>query len=180
MAKKLFIQQVKPFVELEVKVEGQGSILVGFKAHSIKGRELIAEKWAKFLEDNKENYEALIQNQDKSFFDVLEPQEKLEIMQKALSYVAAQAAFSLERLKEDVLYLKNVNVTFYDEEEILSSFVLEDTRKAIAIEGSWSTPEEALKVLLDEFLDTEEWYEPLLEVHKTSLNTSFKAEQAKN
>ena len=180
MGTKLYIQQVKPVVELEVKVEGQDPILVGFKAHSIKDKEVLAKVWAEFMEVNKEAYTALVKVQDMEALSGLSQEEQSNITVSAFEFIAKQEELTLETLIEDILYIKNVSVTTYVDYEVLTSFKLPDTRKAEVIEGLWATPEEAQQVLLESFLDNKEWQTALLEAHKSSLDSSYKAEQRKN
>jgi hypothetical protein len=181
MAKRLYIQQVKPFIELAVKPIGseQEEVIFGFKTYSLKAREELGKLWSAFLTENSEQYAALNKTQEVGFIE-LPDDERTSIMEKAFEFMAAQEKFNLASLANDVLYIKNATVTVYNEEDVLVSNKIADTRKAEPLVDFWTTPEEALQVILDSFLDDKGWKEAILAKHQEALTTDYSVERSKN
>lgn len=181
MKKKLYIQNTKPFIELMVKPEGseQEAVTFGFKVYGLKDREKLSEELTEFLENFSEEVAALAATQTETFND-LSDVEKENTINKALSFMAEQDKFNLAKAIDSILYIKGATVTVYDAENVLTSSKIEDTRTAQPLEDFWTTPEEALQVILESFLDDKGWKDAILLKHQEALAADYSVERSKN
>lgn len=179
--KRLYIQQTKPFIELEVKPEGssQEAVTFGFKLFGLKEREELSKELTEFIENNSDGVAALSATQQESFATLADV-EKENIITKALAFMGEQEEFNLAKARDAILYIKGATITVYDAENVLTSTKVEDTRKAEPLADFWETPEEALQVILDSFLDDKGWKEAILAKHQESLSTDYSVERSKN
>jgi len=180
--KRLYIQQTKPFVELEVKPEGssQEAVTFGFKLFGLKDREELSKELTEFIENNSEGVQALSATQQESFA-ALSDVEKENIIAKALAFMGEQEEFNLVKARDAILYIKGTSISDYDKDNNpIFTKVIEDTRTVTPLPEYWETPEEALQIILDSFFDNKGWKEAILAKHQESLSTDYSVERSKN
>ena len=182
MAKKLYIQASKPFIEVKLKPSdsSEKDVTFGLRLYGLKEKADIDKKFAGFIEDNEKYVAALAKMQDEELLATIPAEERATLMQDALNYVKLYEDYRINRLKEDILYVKDATISIFDEENMVTSLVIKDTRKVDPLADFWETSSEALTVILDSFLDNKQWKDTLLNKHEEVLSTDFKGEQVKN
>lgn len=107
-------------------------------------------------------------------YNLSELQSKFEVL-GSMDEQALEA-----HLRKEILYIKNASLTEYDEDtfEVIQEISIADTRKAIPLEGFWTTKEECLVVLLDTFLDSSLWKSSFYDSYNQSLTADLSLEEA--
>lgn len=182
MAKKLYIQTVKPVVEVSVVPEGtkEAEVIFGFKVHGSKATKAIAEQYEDLIvEYRKLALEAAVM--EKLSEDEQDPVAVAALNERLIAEIEKLNASSLQRAKEDISYVKKAVVKDFDEYgEVILDVVVEDSRKVEPLEGYWDTPAECLEQVVSAFLDNKVWEEAILKAHQVHMSGSSKEAQVKN
>jgi hypothetical protein len=190
MAKRLYLQAVKPVEEIEVNTEGSSEqpIVIGFKVHGLKARKELAEKhegtrvdYLKLMTE-VQSLEALAKVKEAEGTELSE--EETAKMQSLVESIYVEIdkleAISLELTKADILYFKNVTATDYDDlGTVVFNKLVKDTRLVEPSEY-WDNPKECLESFINVFTDSKPWLDAIKLAHTEVMQKDFKELQVKN
>lgn len=84
-------------------------------------------------------------------------------------------------VKSHILYIKNAKVEIYNNDELVQTVNITDTRNPPELKDFWASGEECLSVLIDNYFDSAPWKSPLYKAHsKALLNVDYEKESRKN
>ena len=88
-----------------------------------------------------------------------------------------------KRIKDNIIYLKNVTLPIYDENSVfVEEKIVADTRLEQGFEDFWGSSEECLSVLLDLYFESNPWKSSFISTYFDVLlnRTLSKVDEAKN
>ena len=169
---KLYLSNVKPYKEKEVKLSDGKSVVVGFrlyKEEELKEFNEVIASQALFVNALKEKLIAFEADgkTEEELQEFMANAEELTLLDKELT-----DRFII-KAKESIIFFKNVTLTSINEEtfEEVDS-VIEDTRKG--------EPKDSFDYIRSNIFATKEEELALLEAFNEIRNIDFKAEQLKN
>lgn len=107
--------------------------------------------------------------------------DKIESILEQFKESASSEADAIEFIKSQIVYIKNVSLDIYDDEQFVETLVIEDTRTTQPFAPFWETSKEALAVLSSHYLNSTPWKGQLTNGFMTALvNKDYKEAEVKN
>lgn len=183
---KLYIKTEKPFTEVVVKAKNNDreSIILGIKAYKESELKDIRKKLRSFTNVSRLN--ALnTEIQELQTTNTLSPSEievKLDELYNELDELQeVQDKKLTDFYKSHILYIKKSSISFEDDNNVVQSLIVNDTREATKVEGLWDGPEECLAALLDVYFDSPSYRTSLPnKISSTIFDINFEDERLKN
>lgn len=112
-------------------------------------------------------------------YNIDDAQVKLEEYKDSFSSSDEDAPIKF--IKKQIVYIKGATLEMYDDDKLVETIAVTDTRTAKPLESFWGSPEECLAVLLDYYFQSLPWKNSFFNaINKALLNVDIKDGAIKN